>query len=159
MTVKNTEARYWSLVDKRGPNECWVWRGYRHKQGYGRFKWRGQNRLAHRLSVQFTTGKEIPWQVHALHRCDNPPCVNPEHIFLGNHRANMADMRRKGRHAHGERSGLAVLTEKEVKRLRVIGASKLLTHSEMALIFGIDKSNVTRVLNRQNWAHSESEAV
>src|SRR3990167_43424 len=111
MTLKNTEARYWSLVDKRGPNECWVWRGYRHKQGYGRFKWRGQNRLAHRLSVQFTTGKEIPWQVHALHRCDNPPCVNPEHIFLGNHRANMADMRRKGRHAHGERSGLAVLTE------------------------------------------------
>ena|SRR6478736_2120937 len=91
--------RFWSYVDKRGPNECWPWVGYTHQQfGYGMISIVTQRPmlLAHRVSLELS-GVAIPEGMNVLHRCDNPPCVNPAHLFPGTQADNMRDMQAKGR--------------------------------------------------------------
>lgn len=92
-----TEERFWSAVEKRGPTECWEWKRSR-SYGYGQFKFEGGGVRAHRYSWQLHNGKKIPNDLHVLHRCDNPPCVNPNHLFVGTPLDNTMDSVRKGRH-------------------------------------------------------------
>lgn len=75
---------------------CWLWVGALFKSGYGKFS-RGDRKIrAHRASYELYVGK-IPRGMQVLHRCDNPPCVNPDHLFIGTHMDNMLDMESKGR--------------------------------------------------------------
>ncbi len=88
--------RFWSSVEKS--QKCWNWNGVRHHTGgYGMLRWRGKKVQAHRLSYQITCGKIEP-DFCVLHRCDNPVCVRPDHLFLGNHNDNMQDRMAKGRY-------------------------------------------------------------
>lgn len=98
--------RFWRHVDKSG--DCWVWTARRAKgsKGYGLTTIGRVTVKAHRLSWQLANGP-IPSGLHVCHRCDNPPCVRPDHLFLGTHQDNMADKVRKGRH----------LVEKKLSRL------------------------------------------
>lgn len=75
---------------------CWVIDGWHQKHGYGLFQFRGEQKLAHRVAYELFVGP-IPDGLHVLHHCDNPPCCNPTHLWLGTHADNMADMARKGR--------------------------------------------------------------
>ena len=98
------EARFWSQVDKSPhPKGCWIWTGAKARfGGYGRFfasGWHG----AHRFAWELKHGP-IPDKLLACHTCDNPPCCNPDHIFLGTHLDNFADMRAKGRSAKGDKN-------------------------------------------------------
>jgi hypothetical protein len=89
--------RFWNKVQKT--DDCWLWMGHRLARGYGMISMggrKGRPELAHRVAYALTYGP-IPEGVDVLHRCDNPPCVRPDHLFLGNQAENMADMRRKGR--------------------------------------------------------------
>lgn len=94
--VRSIGDRFWSMVDKG--DDCWVWTGSVNKKGYGQIATkRGCRPLqAHRLSFEMHFG-QVPDGLMVLHRCDNPPCVRPEHLFTGTAKENTEDMIRKGR--------------------------------------------------------------
>lgn len=106
--------RFWSLVEKT--DECWLWNGSKKQMGYGLFMANNRRFLAHRLSFFMRFGKLGNELV--LHRCDNPSCVNPDHLFLGSHQDNASDKVSKGRQSKGSRTGVSKLTEEQVLDLR-----------------------------------------
>lgn len=100
--VGPVDERFWRKVDKSG--ECWTWTGSRNHKGYGRLSTPDGVRLTHALSWELHFGA-IPAGKWVLHRCDNPPCVNPDHLWVGTAKENTADMIAKGRHNY---AGLAL---------------------------------------------------
>lgn len=107
--------RFWSLVDQRGPDECWPWTKRPQASGYGRFswyepRWGPLQETTHRLVAYITTGEQ-PNGRWALHSCDNPPCCNPKHLRWGTPRENVDDKIKRGRTTKGARriNGLWVL--------------------------------------------------
>lgn len=132
---------------------CWEWFGAHVPKGYGIIKIPGSRRhvYAHRLSYMISNG-EIPEDRHVCHKCDNPKCVNPEHLFLGDNWLNHQDMKQKGRHLYGERNGNAVLTEETVRRIKEhigLGWSQL----KIARIFGVSQITVSRIKRGLRWKH------
>lgn len=92
------EMRFWGFVNKAAPNGCWEWTASRRQKGYGQF-WMGNTmKRTHRLSWELLRGP-IPDGLHVLHNCDNRLCVNPDHLRLGTHQENIAEMIAKGRNA------------------------------------------------------------
>ena len=100
------------------PNSgCWLWEGYCNPDGYGQRKINGKSIRMHRLSFELYNGG-IPANLHVLHRCDNPMCCNPEHLFLGTHSDNMKDMWSKGRHVRPKPGVGGKLTVEQVEEIR-----------------------------------------
>lgn len=142
------QERFDAHVPDRPVGDCWLWAGTREARGYGVTSFMKRNVLAHRLSWELSHGA-IPAGLHVLHRCDNPPCVNPGHLFLGTHLDNIADMVGKGRHVRGERQWQSVLTEDAVRSIRAAGESG----RELARRFGVTASCISEVRNGKAWAH------
>jgi hypothetical protein len=94
--MKSVEERFWSKVNIPSLYACWEWTASKQRRGYGRFKLNSKPEKAHRIAWSLVNGK-IPEGMCILHKCDNPPCVNPLHLFLGTHADNMKDMRQKNR--------------------------------------------------------------
>ena len=144
------EERFWSFVDRNDsdPSSCWRWIGNRlGDNGYGRFK-SEKLLLAHRVSYEIANGP-IPHGMKVLHRCDNPACVRPEHLFLGTLRDNTNDMVSKGRAGwqRGQRQGTAKLTEPDVLAIRRSRAGTL----ALALRYGVSVQNIRLIRSRQTW--------
>ncbi len=93
------EERFWAKVQLGSSEECWIWQAALKRDGYGLFRVESYvaMRSAHRVSWEIAFG-EIPTGMQVLHRCDNPPCVNPSHLWLGTQQDNIRDMNEKGRH-------------------------------------------------------------
>jgi HNH endonuclease len=94
---KQTAETFWEKVDKSG--ECWVWTRNSDKNGYGLVRWHGKYVKAHRLAYRLATGVD-PAGMYVCHKCDNPPCVRPDHLFLGDNQINQKDSVEKGRNRH-----------------------------------------------------------
>lgn len=111
--------RFWKKVERRGPNECWPWLGWRNQSGYGQFHVSGRLRLpAHVYAWKITHGDLPPDKPWGLHHCDNPPCCNPSHIFPGTSQDNVRDRHAKGRDAKGNRHGMTKLSEEDIVTIR-----------------------------------------
>ena len=104
--------RFWSKVDIRGPDECWLWQGARHPDGYGRVG--GQQ--AHRVALSLDLGRPIREGMCVLHSCDNRPCVNPMHLREGTNAENVQDRVRRNRSARGESHGTRTKPERCIRR-------------------------------------------
>ncbi|HXI18492.1 MAG TPA: HNH endonuclease signature motif containing protein, partial [Chloroflexota bacterium] len=111
--------RFWSAVQICAEVDCWEWQLFRDKRNYGRVGIaRGKSpQLTHRVAWELANGP-IPDGLLVCHSCDNPPCCNPAHLFLGTDQDNVDDMRRKGRGAFGERSGGSKVTAEQVLEIR-----------------------------------------
>lgn len=151
MTYSEKEiTRFWAKVIKGSQNECWGWIGATSK-GYGAmasdYKTRKVLR-AHRMSFELARGK-ITNGLHVLHKCDNPTCSNPEHLFLGTHADNMRDMFAKKRRvsATGERVGSSKLTRNQVGEIR---ASTDL-HKVLAEKYGVSESRISSIKHFRDW--------
>lgn len=145
------EDRFFRLVDRSAG--CWLWTGDLNRRGYGRLQFNKQRYLAHRVSFEIHKGP-IRGALLVCHTCDNPKCVNPNHLFLGNHAENMRDCMAKGRFLIGERSPNAKLTDRDVKEIRRLHALGRYTHDEIAAQFNTSRPNVTKVINRYRWART-----
>lgn len=142
--------RWESNVEKS--SGCWLWTGYRDPNGYGRIRVNDIPELAHRLAWKLLRG-DITSEQHVLHRCDNPPCVRPEHLFLGDQIINTADKMAKKRHrfgvSRGEAHGCARLTTDQVREIRAsVGASRIIGEQ-----FGISGRQVREIRARTAWRH------
>jgi len=145
-----TLERFWAKVQKKGPDECWPWTGGMIR-GYGVFtvpKAKQRNRRASRFSFELSNGP-IPEGLCVCHRCDNPPCVNPSHLFLATNRENTADKVRKKRHLFGEKHLQAKLTQADVLAIR---ASSERT-GVIAARYGIHRTTALRARIGERWAH------
>lgn len=148
------EDHFWSKVDKRSADECWEWRGTRKESGYGRH-WLprlGRYQQAHRVMWELRNGP-VPAGQCVCHRCDNPGCVNPGHLFLATHLGNMRDKVAKGRAARqaGERHPGSKLTEAEVAGIRVAYASENITQRQLAKRYGVVQRTVARIVTGVGW--------
>lgn len=143
-------TKLWRHVQRGEPDVCWPWTGVR-MAGYGRVKTgaRPVHVFAHRVAWQLTNG-DIPEGMSVLHRCDNPPCCNPAHLYLGTHQDNVRDMMERGRHRPG-RQGRAKLAPDDVRSIRAAlkaGASK----RSLARQHGVARRTVSAIETGRTWA-------
>lgn len=175
------EERFWSKVDKSGP--CWLWTGATLKDGYGNLKVGGRTVQAHRLSWEMHHGAEPSGQV--CHTCDNPSCVRPDHLFVGDQADNMRDMAAKGRtgtragdehwtrqrpdavvrgaahpwssgdHALGEANAKAKLSDAAVRAIRDAKPSYGYA-TRLAREYGVSPGTVRSIRRGETWSHVAS---
>jgi len=143
--------KFWSRVDKRGPDECWPWLGALDKDGYGQI-WNGftgKALRAHTFSAELHLGERNGRLV--CHSCDNPQCSNPAHLFFGTQQDNMADKVAKKRQAKGESQGHSKLTESDVESIR---KRKHESYKTLCAEFNLAPSTVYRIWHGQSWNHA-----
>ncbi len=141
--------RFWSYVDKKLKNECWNWTGaIRRNYGYLIINYRKVN--AHRFSWEIYFG-EIFGGLCVLHKCDNPLCVNPNHLFLGTIQDNIKDRDNKNRQARGENNGNATLSQAEVKQIRYL--ARRFSQKEIAKIFDVRPACISKIYLNKTWKH------
>jgi hypothetical protein len=134
------------------PDACWLWLGTIHHAGYGIIGDEKQRqRTAHRLSYELKYGA-VPEGKNVLHKCDNPPCVNPAHLFLGTVQDNNEDKRLKGRHGFGETHPRAKLTTADVRTIRARYANEG-GGNELAATYGVTRDTIYDIVYRRRWTH------
>jgi hypothetical protein len=150
-TTKSVAEKFVDYTDKT-KSSCWLWIAGKTSDGYGTINFQNKTMLAHRVSWQFYKG-EIPSKMLVCHKCDEPSCVNPEHLFLGTQADNMNDMKSKNRRKNigcAEKNGRAKLTMEKAFLIREKRNQKI----PLAIIakeFNVGQSTISRVCRMENW--------
>lgn len=129
-------------------SECWIWAGGTDKDGYGLFTYRGMTYRATRLMWRYTFCSVPPKGIQVCHRCDNPPCMNPAHLFLGSQLDNSLDMMRKGR---WKGSPTTKLTLAQVDRMRQEYTGTFGDKARLARQYGISTAQASKIINGECW--------
>lgn len=144
------EERFWRFVKKS--NGCWIWTGHIDYKGYGTFRgYNGKMTKAHAFSYRLHHGK-IPrdnshfGRLFILHHCDNPPCVNPDHLFLGTNADNRADVVAKGR-----KVGNSKLTWDEVREVRRLWQTTEWTQVNLGRVFNVSQATIGHIVRGNTW--------
>jgi hypothetical protein len=145
--------RFWEKVQKSDePGACWLWAGATIRR-YGAIRGDdGKVLYAPRVSWELANG-EGPGDLHVCHSCDNPPCVNPAHLFLGTNADNQADKVAKGRASRGEGRPSAKLTEEGVREMRALHAQGGWSFYRLAKRWGVTYRTASDVIHRRTWKH------
>lgn len=145
--------RFDMKVEIRTGSDCWWWTGNKNLRGYGHFRVNLNTVGAHRFSYERYNGK-IPDGMLVCHKCDNPSCVNPEHLFAGTYKDNMADMYSKNRNntVFGEHVGTSKLTGNKVIEIREMLAAGQ-TQSSIAEAFDVSQASISHINTEKKWKH------
>lgn len=149
------EARFRARLGGTNERGCLLWAGGTGTSGYGIIGAGGKysgHLLAHRVAWELANGP-IPDGFCVLHRCDNPPCVNPAHLFLGTHADNVADKIAKGRQPVGEDAGPSKLTESQVRSIRGRYAAGGVSQKQLGRENGVAQGVIWCVIHRKTWEH------
>lgn len=151
--------RFWSKVDKLGPEDCWPWVACVDEGGYGIFHLtfavpKQLTYNAHRVSY-FLAHHNLPNNLCVCHKCDNRKCVNPSHLFLGTYVDNNLDrdIKMRGRCERGQTHGMAKLCEAQVQEIRIMRTNSSARLIDIAKAFGVSKQCVESIVYRVNWRH------
>lgn len=142
--------RWLARVDTTG--DCWLWTGRRDGKGYGHLSVLGKDWTAYRLSYALHNG-DIPDGAFICHTCDNPPCVNPAHLYAGTPRTNSRDCLERGRHVslRGAACGKARLSVETVRAIRQDYATGRYTQAELGRKYGAGQPHVSSIVRRKVW--------
>ncbi len=152
---KSLEQRFWEKVEIKGLLDCWEWKGSKTNGGYGTLSRDKKWWLAHRLVWTMTYG-DIPKGLLVLHKCDKPPCVNPNHLFLGTQRDNMHDMAAKGRMVQGVDRSLAKLDPGIVAKC-VEEIRSGVTYKVLSERYGASRSAINNAVLGKTWKRESRE--
>lgn len=147
VSTETLEERFWEKVDKRGDDECWNWIANKGKTGYG-MVWFGKGFLRSNRASWIIHFGNIPKGMLVCHKCDNPSCVNPAHLFLGTSKDNAQDMLSKGRNPNqkGENNGFAKFKDEDILKIREMWKSGKYLQREIMETFGISRNYLWRIL-------------
>lgn len=149
----NIPERYLSKIEINKNTGCWIWTSAKIK-GYGIYRLNNRNFRAHRMMYEFHYGP-IPKDMLICHKCDNPSCVNINHLFLGTAQDNIIDMHNKGRfdNRKGDRHPLAKLTDKNIIDIRSSWLNKLYNQRQLARMYSVTFQTISDIVNRKSWVH------
>lgn len=138
-----------SFHSKEDPKTgCINWTSHRSREGYAMLNYKGASRKVSRLVLKLN-GTKLPKHLHALHRCDNPACVNFDHLFVGSDADNVADMWAKGRGLHGEQVTTSKLSERDVRKIKK-STERVIVLAER---YGVRFQQIYRIKNGERWGH------
>jgi hypothetical protein len=158
--------RFWSrVILLANVDKCWEWSGAKWGKGYGCFRIKKLIYNAHRLAF-FIQNKKDPLELQVCHKCDNPSCCNPNHLFLGTNKDNYEDCLKKGRYkppplpstikrnlAIGDRNKSTKLTKDQVIAIREAYSNGGRRQSELAKEYGLNQSSIRDIIIRHTWKH------
>lgn len=143
------------LVNYEVVKDCWEWKGKKDKDGYGRLRVGGRITIRTNRAAWIVANGEIPNGKMICHKCDNPCCINPDHLYVGTAKDNATDRRNRGR-SNNERGSLrwnSKLTEEQVRQISIDYVPGKDSQTEVAKKYGVSQATISHILRGANWKH------